>query len=396
MSSFILSLLFFVTVSYLSGCGYSVVRAPYERLPVANASHPSATVGAPSAPPVAVPAYSDSANMPAFATSGNSATDLDRLAALWNKRTQGSAADDYPIGPGDVLDISVPSLEEMKRRTVRVSGDGTISLPLIGTVRASGLTEEGLREEIRHRLEADFMHNPQVNTFVKEYRSRQVAVMGSVARPGLYNVASGADTILDVISQAGGMTGEAAAYLHFIPAESIVEGTAQRVASTLPVQLGSGDSAPALVGIKGTADPIVVALRGFGEGTQLYLTMPARPGDVIIVPNAGDVSVQGWVERPGSYKVTSGLTVVGVIAAAGGTSFAADISSVKIIRGGKEGERGFLLANLESIKEGKQQDIPVQAGDIIEVPYSAVKIGPYGFYSFVRTIFHVGLSAPVY
>lgn len=387
MLSFISSLCFFGAVLCLSGCGYTV-----ERLPVA---YPSVAVGAPpGTSTAAIPTRSN--GVPAFATTSNNSSDLDRLVALWNKRTQGSEAADYPIGPGDVLDISVPALEEIKRRTVRVSGDGTISLPLIGTVRAKGLTEEELREEIRRRLEADYMRNPQVNTFVKEYRSRQVAVMGAVAKPGLYSVSSGADTILDVISQAGGMTGEAAAYLHFIPAESIVEGTAQRVASTLPVQLGSGDSTPPFVGIMGTSDPIVIALRSPREGSQLYLTLPARPGDVIIVPNAGEASVQGWVEKPGSYRVTSGLTVVGVVAAAGGTLFAADTSSVKIIRGGKEGEKVFLLANLEDIKEGKQSDIPIQTGDIIEIPYSTAKIGPYGFYSLLRTIFHVGLSAPVY
>ncbi|MGH7966256.1 MAG: polysaccharide biosynthesis/export family protein, partial [Candidatus Binatia bacterium] len=174
---------------------------------MASPSYSPTTVGVPGIPTAAIPTGIN--GVPTFATSRNSSPDLDRLTTLWNKRTQGSEASDYPVGPGDVLDISVPSLEEIKRRTVRVAGDGTISLPLVGTVQAKGLTEEELREEIRRRLEADFMHNPQVDIFVKEYRSRQVAVMGAVAKPGLYSIASGADTILDVISQAGGMTGEA-------------------------------------------------------------------------------------------------------------------------------------------------------------------------------------------
>ncbi len=111
--------------------------------------------------------------------------DLQRMALLWHDRTEKKgAASDYPIGPGDVLEISVPGMDEMKDVTsVRVSGDGMIDLPLVGRVQASGLDEEGLRAEIHRRLESDYMYNPPVNLFVREYRSRQVAVVGAVERP---------------------------------------------------------------------------------------------------------------------------------------------------------------------------------------------------------------------
>lgn len=66
-------------------------------------------------------------------------------------------------------------------------------------------------------------------------------------------------------------------------------------------------------------------------GSQTYLTLPARPGDVIMVPGSGEVLVEGWVNKPGSYKITPRLTILGVVAAAGGPLFAADTSSVKLI-----------------------------------------------------------------
>jgi polysaccharide export outer membrane protein len=210
-----------------------------------------------------------------------------------------------------------------------VAGDGTIALPLIGTIRASGLTEEQLREEIRQRLETDYMYNPQVNLFVQEYRSRQVAVIGAVTRPGLYSLASETETLLDFLSLAGGMTAEAAPRIHFIPAEPVEPNRAKELASALPMQLVNQTPSPLLLK---RVDPIVIDLKSITRGgDQLYLAVPARPGDVIMVPGSGDVLIEGWVAKPGAYKITPGLTILGAIAAAGGPLFAADMGSVKVI-----------------------------------------------------------------
>src|SRR5205807_7415011 len=59
-------------------------------------------------------------------------SDLDKLASLWRARSQEKAASDYPIDVGDVVEISVPAIEELRSRTVRISGDGTIALPFVG------------------------------------------------------------------------------------------------------------------------------------------------------------------------------------------------------------------------------------------------------------------------
>ena len=130
-------------------------------------------------------------------------SDLDKLADLWRTRSQKTPSYDYPIGPGDVLQISVPAMEEIKDRDVRVTADGTISLPFIGRVQAAGLTEAELAEQLLPRLK-DYLRNPRVFIFVKEYNSRQVAVLGAVVRPGLYSLTSGSENILDMISRAGG------------------------------------------------------------------------------------------------------------------------------------------------------------------------------------------------
>lgn len=327
-----------------------------------------------------------------FVSDGQEKADLERLAELWQKRTRESSYSDYPIGPGDVLEISIPAIDELRDRVVRVSGEGAITLPFIGAVRAAGLSEAELGAEISRRLET-YMYKPQVNLFVRDYRSRQVAVLGAVAKPGLHNLASGADTILDMIGLAGGMKEDAAPRILLIPAEPAEHEKARELISTLPVQLASREPSPLL--LKRT-DPISIELQSFARGAQQsYLTLPVRPGDVILVPGSGEVLVQGWVEKPGSYKITSGLTVLGAVAAAGGALFPADTSAVNVIRSGKNGGKSLLLVNLEQLKRGEQADISVQTGDVVEVSASSAKLVPYGVYRFFSAMFHVGAGVSI-
>jgi len=338
----------------------------------------------------------EQSNSDKFANLSNvSATDdndAKRLAQLWQQRRQ-DGEPDYPIGPGDVVEISVPGMEEIKDLFVRVSGEGMISVPFAGVINVTGMTDKTLKEEIRKRLEEKYMRNPQVNVFVKEFRSRQVAVIGAVQKPGLYNLASSADTVLSMIGQAGGMNNLAAERILFIPAEPAEPEKARELASTLPARLTSQD--PSALIIK-SSDPIVIDLDSVSRGgNEQYLRMPARPGDVIMVPGAGEVLLQGWVQKPGSYKITPGLTILGAVAAAGGPMYAADTSSVKIIRTGRQGQKLTLTVDLESLKRGEQRDMPVQEGDVIEVEGSGPRMAAYGFYSFFTSMMHVGASIPV-
>jgi len=99
------------------------------------------------------------------------------LPASWRNRVNTDTV--VVTTRGDVLEISVPAIEELRGRVARISGDGTISLPFVGKIQAAGLTEEQLKQKLVERLE-QYMYNPRVVLFVKEYRSRQVAVLGAV------------------------------------------------------------------------------------------------------------------------------------------------------------------------------------------------------------------------
>ncbi|MGB7948598.1 MAG: polysaccharide biosynthesis/export family protein [Candidatus Binatia bacterium] len=332
-------------------------------------------------------------DVPSSSPQNQETNDGERLAALWAKRTKGGLSGDYPIGAGDVLEISVAGMEELRTRTVRVSADGKISLPFVGALQAAGVTEKDLRENIRARLEASYMHNPQVDVFVREYRNRQVAVIGAVKTPGLYSLVRRTDNLLDVISQAGGMTDSAAQRIHFIPAEPLESDNASQILANLPKQLAGNDSVPLILK---SVDPIVIDLKTLTRGSnQNFLAVPVRPGDVIMVPGGAEVLVDGWVVKPGAYRTAPGLTVLGVVTAAGGAMFEADTSAVKIMRSGRGNEKIFLLADLDSIKRGEKPDIPVQEGDVVDVPASPTKLATGGIYRFFSTVFRVGASVRV-
>ena len=144
-------------------------------------------------------------------------------------------------------------------------------------------------------------------------------------------------------------------------------------------------------------EPLVLDLQNLARGgDQIYLSLPARPGDVIIVPASGQVLVQGWVEKPGPYKITSGLTVLGAVAAAGGPLFPANTSSVRIIRSGKHGNRITYTVDLEQMKQGEMPDLPVQEADVVEVSSTTAKLVPYGIYRFISSLLHIGASVPLF
>ena len=170
----------------------------------AAASAPAATTSAPdtaaaSAPGTAPAPKVDDARVPSAA---NSQLNQERLKALFEKRSKAVESLDYPIGPGDVIEISVPGVDDLKERTVRVGGDGGIQLPLIGQIQAGGLTEPQLADQLKAAL-SKYMYSPQVDVFIKEYRSRQVAVVGAVRTPGLITL-TGSDVSYPRRDHAGG------------------------------------------------------------------------------------------------------------------------------------------------------------------------------------------------
>jgi polysaccharide biosynthesis/export protein len=300
------------------------------------------------------------------------------IAKLWQEREHGGTGD-FPLGPGDLVNLSCPDDDEFNGQ-YRISGQGTINLPLVGEVKAAGKTQDELRAELAARLK-HYLRNPQINLMIGEYRSRQVGVFGAVAKPGVYNLAGPNDTLQDMISLAGGYSTDASPRLQFKPGQTIPEGTPTAGSA------GAADEPiipPSSTDLKGA---IVVDIDKT-EGHS-FLALPARPGDVINVTAGGQVLVDGWVGKPGSYPITRDLRVLGAVAAAGGALFPAKTESVQIVRKDEQGQQ-IILVDLEKVRRGDQADIAVQDGDVVEVPVSGAKVIPYGFYQAAMTMIRVG------
>jgi polysaccharide export outer membrane protein len=112
------------------------------------------------------------------------------------------AADDYRIGAQDLLEIQVFGVDNL-RRDVRVNSRGAISLPLVGTVMVGGLTGEEAETLIAQKYEKDFLQDPQVSVFIKEYTSQRITLEGAVAKPGIYPI-RGETSLMQAIAIAGG------------------------------------------------------------------------------------------------------------------------------------------------------------------------------------------------
>lgn len=350
-----------------------------------------------------------------------------RIAQLQEERSDDAFAPRFAIGPGDVLKISEPDLKEFNQAEARVSPENTVVLPLIGIIKVAGMTEDQLRAELQARLSA-YVKDPQVDIFVQQYHNRQVAVLGMVRKPGLYTIASRADTIQDMIGRAGGMTENASSRILFIPATSSSNpGDLTKTALEISQATGLDDSAvqpkaavsgreadpleasqtsetaeePRKEGSKDSTflstslrsrrleeDPISIDVAGRNGAGKL--DMRVRPGDLLIVPAAGEVMVDGWVKNPGAYKITNGMTALAAVSAAGGAMFS---STAEVLRTDPDSVKTAFYLDLSKVKSGEQPDVLLQASDIVFVRKSVLGAVPYSFYEMFQK-FGTGLMVP--
>jgi hypothetical protein len=132
------------------------------------------------------------------------------------------------------------------------------------------------------------------------------------------------------------------------------------------------------------AAPIRVDLETLLHATADALNPRARAGDVVSVSPAGSVHVDGWVDKPGSYPVTRGLTLSGAIAAAGGPLFPADRRHADVKRVVAPGEERSFTIDLEAIAAGTAPDLAVADGDVVRLPATAPRLVSYGFWTLAR------------
>lgn len=243
----------------------------------------------------------------------------------------GAPAQDYILGEGDVLTITVYEHPDLKT-TTRISGDGMITMPLIGQVTAANISVNELSAKIEKRLADGYIINPQVNIFIEAFGSRKATILGEVDSPGLYEL-KGHTSLLELISRAGGLTENAArkALIHR--------------------QQGPDQKEQA----------IHINLRQLMEEGQTNQNQQIVDGDNVFISKKMVFYVTGEVKKPDFYNYEDGLTVIKALTLAGGVTDKGAPGRIKIIRS-NDGK--------EQLLKGVKMDQPIQPNDVLVVPES--------------------------
>jgi polysaccharide export outer membrane protein len=243
------------------------------------------------------------------------------------------------IGPGDVLHLKVLEAPELEQ-SARVSDAGTLTLMLGGKVQVAGRTPAEAALAIEQALiEGHYVLTPHVSVTTEQTATQNVTILGQVRSPGSYPIGT-PRPILDVLALAGGLNELAQRKV-----------TIQRHSTKERVEFVLSNSANA----------------------ALDANVPVFPGDTVIVPKADVVYVLGDVNRPGGIAMVtndSKLSALQVISLAGGTPPNAVPSHARLIR--KQADGGYVEIPLQisAMQKGKEPDKPLQADDIVYVPFS--------------------------
>jgi polysaccharide export outer membrane protein len=325
----------------------------------------------------------------------------ERLRTVLSTRLQDSRDDrEYTVAPGDLLAITIYNFRPGGgnfESDVRIDDRGYVSLPIMQPVRAAGLTVAELRQALVEAMQASgVLNQPLVSVFLKDYRGQRVTLLGEVAHPGQYHLSQGEQTLVDVISMAGGLTNRAGNYVLFRPARS----GATRASLGGEIEHAYALKTVAAAGPLPDAgsDMIVFRLDSAAAADRTLLTLPVRGGDLFIVPDAGQAFVEGEVDKPGPYPLTHGMTITQVLTSAGGLTFPANRRRVTLVRNSGFGTSAQWEVDTERIRNEEQPDVLLEPNDRVVVPATTGRKIAYGVYQTVTRIitFTVGGAARVY
>lgn len=283
----------------------------------------------------------------------------------------------YYLGPGDQVQITVFGYEEYTGQQLILS-DGTITLPLIGSVAAANRTPAELSQELTARLKT-LLVDPVVNVSLLNLRPIIVNVAGEVQRPGtvqlrsVTNFASNfsnptttnagvnslqAPTLSAALLEAGGVTKEAdirrVVLKRFRP-----NGEQPMVTVNLWEALFSENAPRDLI----LQDGDTIFIPKLTPGDSIDRRLVARSS---FAPRTIRVRVVGEVKKPGEWEISPNSSLSGAVAIAGGPTDKAKLSRVTLARLRPDGTVEEQAVNLDKLVDTVQ----VQDGDVILVPKS--------------------------
>lgn len=251
-------------------------------------------------------------------------------------------AQNIPIGPGDLLDVTVFNTPELSAQ-LRVDQQGRITLPLGGDVKVGGLKVAAASAAIEQvLLSKQIMLQPTVRVSIMEYATEGVTVLGEVRSPGIYTLL-GPHSLYDALASAGGA----------LPSEG----------AAITITHASDSTHPVIV-------PVTTPNYSAAQKATIV-----EPGDTIVVSRADLVYIVGDMTRSGAFYMQNGqpLTILNLISLAQGPNRTAAMSRTAIIRTAADGSVQTIHFNLDKVMKNEEHDLVLQAGDILVVPRSGWK-----------------------
>ncbi len=262
----------------------------------------------------------------------------------------------YELRAGDQIMIRAFEMEDISEKVFRLDGEGFINLPVLGRVKAGGLTVEKL-ETVLVQLLRKYVRVPQVTVTVMQFSSEPVFFVGAFKTPGIYPL-QGRRNLVEMISSIGGLQPNAS----------------RRVKITRRKEFGTIPVANATLSPDGKVSSVEVNLATSRDNVSPEEDIVLQPFDVISVEKAEMVYVNGEVGKVGALELDNrdSISVIQALTLAGGLTSAADAKMALILRPVLDtSRRAEIPLNLEKILAGKQSDRPLLPNDVLFVPKSS-------------------------
>jgi polysaccharide export outer membrane protein len=279
---------------------------------------------------------------------------------------------DYHIAPGDEIEIRIEDAPELSRKCT-VSAEGDITLNYLNRIGVEQKTPQELEKLIADSLRGRYLKDPSVAVTVSQYNSRSFFIQGAVRQPGPY-IVKGQPSLLKLITIAGGLAdnhGSTAFIIREIRKEKIpaeAGTTSQGAGQKPPAEAGTTNHIGAAEQAK--YDLLKVNINGLFKG-EFAQNLDIEPGDIVNIPVTDVFFVTGEVHKPGSFALKEGTTLRQAVSMAEGSTFKASLGSGIIFRDDPAtGKRQELKVDVGAVMNGKKDDIPILANDIIIIPNS--------------------------
>ncbi|SRR5579875_332616 len=288
----------------------------------------------------------------------------------------------YVLDTNDQILIRAFQVQEIGERPYRIDMDGNIDLPLVGTVKAGGLSVDQLEAELVKRL-GTYVRNPQVSVTVVQYRSEPVFFIGAFRAPGIYTL-QGKRTLVEMLSSIGGLQPYAS----------------RRITVTRRLDYGPIPLPNAVVDKATNTSSVEISMGSLHDQVNPAEDIVLQPYDQISVSRAEMVYIGGEVNRVGPVELgeRDSISVIQAISMSGGLTRDADIEKARILRPVlNSSKRAEIPVNLKLILAGKSNDYPLMPNDLLYVPRSSTalkavaRFAPYVIPALLTTIIYVAV-----